>query len=183
MIKVLTLKDFKVSAWSGGTTTQLFIYPTTANYAERNFIFRLSTATVDVNRSDFTVLPDVTRYIMPLTSPFTLTHDGNPPVFLEVTKPHKFDGGAKTVCEGSGKDFNLMLKSADGNMLFTDKITVTDNDFCFVYAQTDLTAKIDFLPQAKTQTVFLPTDSLLVVTDKFASITLSLPCPVATVKL
>ncbi len=183
MIKVLTLKDFKVSAWSGGTTTQLFIYPTTANYAERNFIFRLSTATVDVNRSDFTVLPDVTRYIMPLTSPFTLTHDGNPPVFLEVTKPHEFDGGAKTVCDGSGKDFNLMLKSADGNMLFTDKITVADNDFCFVYAQTDLAAKIDFLPQTKTQTVFLPVDSLLVVTEKSASITLSLPCPVATVKL
>jgi len=43
---ILHSANFKTSNWSGGTTTQLFIYPPTAEYLQRNFIFRLSTASV-----------------------------------------------------------------------------------------------------------------------------------------
>lgn len=47
-------EDYPVSNWSGGKTTQLFIYPENSEYAKRNFLFRISSATVDCERSEFT---------------------------------------------------------------------------------------------------------------------------------
>ena len=50
---LIKAKDLKPVAWSGGSTTELFIFPPTGNYRKRNFDFRLSTATVEVDTSDF----------------------------------------------------------------------------------------------------------------------------------
>ena len=38
--------DYIVSVWSGGTTTQIAIAPEGARYAERDFLWRVSSATV-----------------------------------------------------------------------------------------------------------------------------------------
>ena len=54
----LTKDDYVVSQWSGGTTTQLAIAPSGAQYGDRAFLWRLSSATVDLEESDFTPLPD-----------------------------------------------------------------------------------------------------------------------------
>ena len=69
-----TPKDFKNTNWSGGTTTQLYIYPPTADYAKRNFKFRLSTAKVEAEKSDFTSLPGISRQLMILDGDLTITH-------------------------------------------------------------------------------------------------------------
>ena len=50
----LTQKDYVVSQWSGGTTTQIAIAPQGAQYGDRTFLWRLSSATVDLDASDFT---------------------------------------------------------------------------------------------------------------------------------
>jgi len=50
--------------WSGGTTTQLCIYPYAATYTGRDFIFRISTATIESEESVFTKLPGYTRILM-----------------------------------------------------------------------------------------------------------------------
>ena len=42
--KLLTREDFVSTSWSGGTTTQLAIAPEGAVYAERDFLWRLSSA-------------------------------------------------------------------------------------------------------------------------------------------
>ena len=57
----LTPADFVTSTWSGGTTTQLAIAPEGAVYAERSFLWRVSSATVELETSDFTPLPDYNR--------------------------------------------------------------------------------------------------------------------------
>ena len=44
----LTKDDYVVSQWSGGTTTQLAIAPSGAQYGDRTFLWRLSSATVDL---------------------------------------------------------------------------------------------------------------------------------------
>ena len=44
----LTKDDYVVSQWSGGTTTQLAIAPSGAQYGDRAFLWRLSSATVDL---------------------------------------------------------------------------------------------------------------------------------------
>ena len=50
-ITILSKSDYITSNWSGGSTTQLFISPATASYAERNFDFRISSAKVEVAAS------------------------------------------------------------------------------------------------------------------------------------
>ena len=106
----LTKADYAVSQWSGGTTTQIAIAPQGAQYGDRDFLWRLSSATVDLAESDFTPLPDYHRLIAPLKGEMILTHDGGVPVTLEPCQVHAFDGGAATHSVGKGVDFNLMLR-------------------------------------------------------------------------
>lgn len=106
----LTQNDYVVSQWSGGTTTQIAIAPQGAQYGDRDFLWRLSSATVDLDESDFTPLPDYHRLIAPLKGEMVLTHDGGTPVALQPYQVHAFDGGADTHSEGRCVDFNLMLR-------------------------------------------------------------------------
>ncbi len=113
----LTENDYKTSRWSGGTTTELFIWPEGADYGKREFSFRISSAVVELAESDFTPLAGVTRYITPLTGGFTLTHPGKPPVVMgPMAEPYRFSGEEDTHCVGCATDFNLMLKGAEGEM-------------------------------------------------------------------
>ncbi|MBR5284931.1 MAG: HutD family protein [Clostridia bacterium] len=111
---------YTTSAWSGGTTTQLYIYPADADYASRRFNVRISSAAVDLEESDFTPLPGVDRWITPLMGGFTLTHPGQSPVVMgPMSEPYHFSGGIETHCVGKALDFNLMLKEAEGRMELT----------------------------------------------------------------
>ncbi len=113
----LTEKDYKTSAWSGGTTTELFIWPENASYATREFAVRISSATVDLPESDFTMLPGVQRFITPLKGSFVLSHaDGKPIAMEPLDVPYGFSGGETTHCVGTATDFNLMLRGVPGNM-------------------------------------------------------------------
>lgn len=118
-MKILHLKqeDFATSHWSGGTTTQLLIWPEGASYASREFSVRISSATVELPVSDFTPLPGVTRYITPLSGGFTLTHPGKAPHSMApLAEPYRFSGEEMTHCVGKATDFNLMLKGVEGEM-------------------------------------------------------------------
>lgn len=46
-ITVLDETAFTTSVWSGGKTTEMYMYPQTASYRDRNFLFRISSATVE----------------------------------------------------------------------------------------------------------------------------------------
>lgn len=46
--KLLTKEDYVTTTWSGGTTTQLAIAPEGAVYADRDFLWRLSSAGVEL---------------------------------------------------------------------------------------------------------------------------------------
>lgn len=116
-ISHLTANHFRTSTWSGGTTTELFLYPENGSYAHRDFLFRISSATVDLEESEFTLLPGVERYITPLSGSFTLAHPGTFPVSLSPpAAPYRFWGDVPTHCVGKATDFNLMLKGCAGVM-------------------------------------------------------------------
>ena len=118
-MNILHLKqaDFATSRWSGGTTTELLIWPEGASYASREFAVRISSAVVELAESDFTPLPGVTRYITPLSGGFTLTHPGKAPVVMgPLAAPYRFSGEESTHCVGTATDFNLMLKDTAGEM-------------------------------------------------------------------
>lgn len=118
IISLITPEAFAVSRWSGGTTSQIAICPPGAQYADRSFLWRISSATVKLPESDFTPLPDYKRYLSLLEGSILLTHDGGDPVMLTPGEVHCFDGGAVTKSRGICVDFNLMLRKGkcDGTL-------------------------------------------------------------------
>ena len=140
----LTEKDYKVGLWSGGSTTELFIWPEGADYGKREFTLRVSSARVDLEESDFTPLTGVTRYITPLTGGFTLTHPGTDPVVMgPLAEPYRFSGEIQTHCVGKATDFNLMLKGTDGEMALCEEKWHLRPGFNCLYALEDTNVALD----------------------------------------
>ena len=140
----LTEKDYKVGLWSGGSTTELFIWPEGADYGKREFTFRVSSARVDLEESDFTPLMGVTRYITPLTGGFTLTHPGTDPVVMgPLAEPYRFSGEIQTHCVGKATDINLMLKGTDGKMTLCEGLWQMKPGFNCLYAVEDTNVDLE----------------------------------------
>ena len=118
-IQHLTPSDYITTKWSGGLTTQLGIAPAGAVYADRDFLWRLSSATVEDAESDFTALPDYERLISTLEGTIELNHNGGEKLTLNPYEVHRFDGGDDTHSWGRCRDFNLMLRKGkcEGRML------------------------------------------------------------------
>lgn len=102
---------FQTTRWSGGSTTQIAIGPETANYADRDFLWRVSSARVETEESEFTLLPDYTRYISVLEGGIEIAHNGGAAVPLLPYQVHAFSGGDATRAWGKCVDFNLMLRT------------------------------------------------------------------------
>ena len=102
--------DFRTTAWSGGFTTQYLIWPREAEYPDRNFLWRISSATVENEESDFTALPDYYRFIATLKGEMHIAHSGGPEIHLLPYRVHSFDGADATISRGCCTDFNLMLR-------------------------------------------------------------------------
>lgn len=140
----LTQKDYKVGLWSGGSTTELFIWPEGADYAARQFSLRVSSARVDLAESDFTPLAGVTRYITPLSGGFTLTHPGKDPVVMApLDAPYRFSGEMPTHCVGTATDFNLMLKGVEGSMSLCESSWEIRPGFNCLYAVAETTVRLE----------------------------------------
>ncbi|EZH75268.1 hypothetical protein ATO12_00390 [Aquimarina atlantica] len=141
-ITVITADTFKINTWSGGTTTQFFMYPPTANYKELNFDFRLSMATVAVEKSVFTSLPGVSRILLVLDGEITLQHENQHTKQLSKLDSDVFEGGWKTSSIGKCTDFNLMTTGNTVGTLDARNVTQNENisyaiqnkrDWVFVY--------------------------------------------------
>src|SRR5690349_13959352 len=97
--------------WASGTSTEIFIYPPDGSFADRNFQFRISTATVEAEESTFTFFEGITRHLMILKGELELIHEGR---YTEHLKPYDqdiFSGEWPTRSKGKVTDFNLMLKA------------------------------------------------------------------------
>ena len=114
----LTKKEqLQTTSWSGGTTTQLAIFPKEAVYKNLDFIFRISTATIDVEESIFTSLPNVNRVIMVLNGELTIQHRNQYTKKLNKFDTDNFLGDWQTTSIGKVTDFNVMTRgSAKANV-------------------------------------------------------------------
>ena len=112
-------EEFNTSKWSGGESTEFAIYPENAKYIDRDFVWRLSSASVDVEESTFTKLPDFDRILMVLEGEAVLAHGDERTVKLAALQQDRFSGDAKTKCFGKIKDYNLIMKKGcSGTMKF-----------------------------------------------------------------
>lgn len=119
--KVYRASDMNISKWTGGKTKQLAIYPENGNYLERDFIWRLSSATCELDESDFSKLPDFNRVLMVLEGNVVLAHQDERVARLDCYDQDRFDGAFKTKSFGKITDYNLMtLKGNEGFLQHID---------------------------------------------------------------
>lgn len=107
-IEIIKKENYDISEWSGGKTTELSIYPKTAKYSERNFKWRISSATVDVEESIFTHLPGISRQLMIIEGSAVLEHEDRYKITLNPFEKDSFMGDWITKSYGKVSDFNLM---------------------------------------------------------------------------
>ena len=106
----LTQEQYLTTLWSGGTTTQMAIAPEGAVYADRDFLWRFSSARVELEHSDFTALPDYNRLISILDGQLDMKIDQGERFKLDPLTICSFDGGVPVESWGQCTDFNLMLR-------------------------------------------------------------------------
>lgn len=115
---ILSTQHFLTSKWSGGSSTQLYIFPKNATYVERNFDLRISTAKVEVAESSFTSLPGIHRQLMILEGRIKITHEGQYSKNLKAFDVDAFRGDWKTTSIGTCIDFNVMTKGLQQTQLY-----------------------------------------------------------------
>lgn len=116
-IEIRTKKSFSVLPWSGGTTTELYIHPAKGSYAQRFFDFRLSMATIEVEHSEFTPLPGISRKTLILEGEIQLQHEDQDAFPLQKFEVASYEGGWRTSSDGMCTDFNLMTQgTTKGNL-------------------------------------------------------------------
>jgi environmental stress-induced protein Ves len=109
--KLVRREDQSVGTWSGGTTTQLAIWPPEADYERRDFVWRISTARVDSEESSFTPLPGFHRILTILEGGVRLVYEAQDLRRERDLRPFEqdeFEGAWNTVSRGRCVDFNLM---------------------------------------------------------------------------
>lgn len=134
--KIIRKHELSTSEWSGGTTTQLAIWPEDAIYAKRNFMWRVSSARVEAETSEFTSLPGVARCLMILDGTLWLKHEGHYETTLKRFAQDNFSGDWKTVSRGRVTDFNLMTTSGEGRVQIVETASLSK-------------LKIEFMPVVK----------------------------------
>lgn len=110
-IKLRKASESSTISWANGTSTELFISPSTGDFQSRDFDFRISTATVMTPTSTFTFFEGITRHLMILKGELTLTHHNRYTKVLSPYDQDTFSGEWETTSIGQVTDFNLLLKN------------------------------------------------------------------------
>ncbi|MDO5563658.1 MAG: HutD family protein [Eubacteriales bacterium] len=127
--EIKKLKDIEYSTWQGGKTYEIAIGGGNKDYKNRDFLWRVSSATCDLEESEFSDLTNYSRFLTTLDKPIKLEHfsaiskEKISDITLEPFMVHNFDGEIRTVSHGKCKDFNLMTKKLDafGSMIVENK--------------------------------------------------------------
>ena len=155
-VTLLKSNDFQVSDWSGGKTKQLYLSPSTGDYGQREFDYRLSTATVEAAESEFSDLSGFHRILMSLDHPLRLLNASRQEeTALDPFTPYFFEGSDSITSRGTCTDFNLIYSDHyQGQMLaISDREELSqDEAIQFIYALSDLMVTGIGLPSLNLET-------------------------------
>lgn len=107
-ISFLPKKDSKASIWSGGLTYEYMVYPETASYADRDFAFRISSATIEKVPSEFTNFKGYHRYLVMLDNSLDIEVNKKKKIY-EKYQIMEFNSDDKVTSYTKGIDFNWMV--------------------------------------------------------------------------
>jgi environmental stress-induced protein Ves len=109
-MKLVSKVNQKISSWTGGTTTELLIFPENSSVSEQNFDYRISTAKVLVEKSEFTSFPMHNRKLAILEGKLRIQHNHSDWYTLNAGEQTEFKGEWVTHSEGQVVDFNVIYK-------------------------------------------------------------------------
>ena len=107
-IAFIPKKKVSVSQWTGGQTREYCIYPPEAIYGNRNFDFRISSASIECIPSEFTKFQGYHRYLAMLDGKLELTVNGVDTRYANH-QLFAFKSTDNITSYTQGNDFNLML--------------------------------------------------------------------------
>ncbi len=137
-MKIVRKVQVLPSEWKGGKTYEYVIFPADSAYVNRNFDFRISSASIEQIPSDFTQFVGYQRYLIMLDGELNVLHNEKERVF-ECNTLFKFDSNDCVRSFSLGNDFNLMLKDGiDAQVeVVTDRELTADSAFVLIFALTD----------------------------------------------
>lgn len=120
-IHLLHKESSKASVWSGGMTYEYIIYPKTASYADRDFIFRISSATIEQAPSEFTKFKGYYRYLVMLDNCLDIEINKEKRRY-EKFEIMEFNSDDDVTSYTKGMDFNWMVsqKISDHKLIITN---------------------------------------------------------------
>lgn len=124
-----------VSTWKGGKTEELCIVPEDASLQERNFDLRISSATIDLERSEFSDFTGYRRYLMKLEGDITLLIDEKS-ITIKDDEAFEFMGDEKviSISKEPSRDFNVIIKKdkkADISIEENKKLNTNKGEYIF----------------------------------------------------
>lgn len=123
-MKKINREELTTTLWSAGETTQIYIDPPEATVAEKNFNYRISTATCEEEVSMYTPYPGFWRYLTPLTGPMTIQEEERRER-VEPFEVYSFSGSHAVSSNGGVRDFNLIFR----DHLKAEMYTLCDMDW------------------------------------------------------
>lgn len=125
-ISLFPKKDCKPSIWSGGLTYEYMIYPRTANYTDRDFVFRISSATIEEMPSKFTKFKGYYRYLVMLDNSLHVEINNEEKMY-EKYEIMEFNSDDEVTSYTKGIDFNWMVSEKISHHKL--EITNSNQDF------------------------------------------------------
>lgn len=156
--KIIKKQDIQPSIWDGGETFEYFIFPKGAEYSKRNFLFRISSASIKKIPSDFTGFENFKRFLVMLDNRLEIVRNGKSETYTE-DEVFEFDSNDKIVSASPGNDFNLMVSKTVGysSVLLTRSTGEIKNEFVGCFAKTGTGIEFD-----RTKIILEPNDLLLI---------------------
>jgi environmental stress-induced protein Ves len=117
----ITPNEQVTTQWSGGSSTQLAIFPFESDFKERTFLFRISTATTETETSTFTSFRGYKRILMVIEGQLNIHHTGQYSKQLGPFETDRFEGSWETKAEGKVRDFNVIYSEDQINEVILEK--------------------------------------------------------------
>ncbi len=157
-IYIIKKSNIKPNFWTGGKTFEYYIYPKDADYVDKNFLFRISSASIEKTPSVFTNFEHYHRYLVMLNSDLEIIRNTQLELYREL-EIFQFSSEDHISSLALGQDFNLMvsdqIKKSSLQIIRAEKNMTQDFIFCFAIKNTDVVIE--------EKRFFLETNDLLII--------------------
>lgn len=170
-MKIQIIRDsaLKAAIWDGGKTYEYLIFPESAVYAERDFEFRISSASIEKTPSVFTRFNGYQRFLLMLDNDLNLVRNGVKEHYAKL-EIFSFSSADEIVSSSLGQDFNLMLKNGSSAKLSVASQFEDISRFLFYFALEEVEVEVN-----QQKYMLLKKDLLFIKNDDGEEISLESP--------